>query len=59
MSTKLFIKRIFGDQTGATAIEYALLIAILGLGVITLGNGMGEAYKFMWDLLDTEIDAVT
>jgi Flp pilus assembly pilin Flp len=58
MPIKLLIKRIFGDQTGATAIEYALLIAILGLGVITIGNGMGDAYKFMWELLDTEIDAV-
>jgi Flp pilus assembly pilin Flp len=58
MPIELLIKRIFGDQTGATAIEYALLISILGLGVITIGHGMGDAYKFMWDLLNTRLGAV-
>lgn len=32
--------RFVRDETGATAIEYALLIAILGLGIITAAGGL-------------------
>ncbi|MFN3524024.1 MAG: Flp family type IVb pilin [Phenylobacterium sp.] len=34
------MKRLAGDERGATAIEYALLVAILGIGVITAASGL-------------------
>ena len=42
----LLIKRFFGDQSGATAMEYAMLVVFIGLaiavGAQALGGGMSN-----------------
>lgn len=41
-------KRFLADQSGATMIEYGLLLAILSLGLVTaftlLGNSLGNLF---------------
>jgi pilus assembly protein Flp/PilA len=45
----LLIKRFFGDQSGATAMEYAMLVVFVGLaiavGAQALGGGMSNLFK--------------
>ena len=36
---KTFVKRFCGDEQGATAIEYGLIAAIIGVGIIAALNG--------------------
>ena len=40
-----FFARLRADETGATAIEYGLLAALLGVALITAMNGMGSQLK--------------
>ena len=44
----LLIKRFFGDQSGATAMEYAMLVVFIGLaiaiGAQALGGGMSNLF---------------
>lgn len=45
------IKRIFFDQTGATAIEYGLIAALIAVAAIvamgSLGNQLSNNYGFV------------
>jgi pilus assembly protein Flp/PilA len=38
-----FIKRIFVDDTGATAIEYGLIAALIAVAAITAMGSLGNA----------------
>lgn len=40
MAARPALKRFARDERGATAIEYALLIAVLGLGIVTAASGL-------------------
>ncbi len=48
-----FMKRLAADQAGATAIEYGLVAALIGLAVvaavITLSGGVIGLYNFIID----------
>jgi pilus assembly protein Flp/PilA len=45
------VRRFARDARGATAIEYALLIAILGLGIITAASGLkNQIYNTLNDV---------
>lgn len=42
------VKGFLADERGATAIEYALLIAILGLGIISAASVLnGQIYNVL------------
>jgi pilus assembly protein Flp/PilA len=45
---KTIIKKLVGDNRGATAIEYGLIAAIIALGIITAAGNVGTklAAKF-------------
>ena len=38
-------RRFLGDETGATAIEYGLMTALIGLTIIGTVNAAGQAIK--------------
>jgi Flp pilus assembly pilin Flp len=38
-------RRFLGDETGATAIEYGLMTALIGLTIIGTVNAAGQAVK--------------
>lgn len=44
------VKRFANDESGATAIEYALIAAIMGVGLVSAFKGMrGEASNVLTD----------
>lgn len=38
-----FFKNLWNDQSGASAAEYALILAIVGTGIAVAAWGLGEA----------------
>ena len=46
---KSIVKRFASDESGATAIEYGLIAAIVGIGIIvglqTLRNGLNDLFE--------------
>ena len=45
------LKRLVGDETGATAIEYGLMAALISVAAITamgsLGNSLSNTFTFV------------
>lgn len=39
------LKELFGDETGATAIEYGLIVALVAIGIIGSLQFMGNSVK--------------
>jgi pilus assembly protein Flp/PilA len=52
--TKLFA-RFLQDQTGATAIEYALLAAGISLAIIAVVNGLGTTLNTKFTSINTSL----
>lgn len=52
---KRFLKTILGDKAGAAAAEYALILAVVGGGIILAMTNLGGAIK---DKIDTTTDAI-
>ena len=53
---KVKIAAFLSDESGATAIEYALLIALLGTGLVTTLSGMGNGVDNNLQLLGDTIE---
>ncbi len=49
------IGRIWRDQRGATAIEYGLLVTLIGISVIGIMASTGAGTRGMWLDLDSSI----
>ena len=45
------IKRFVKDESGATAIEYALIAAGIGIAIITAVNALGTAISDKFDFI--------
>lgn len=50
------IKKYLTDESGATAIEYSLLAAILGIGIIGITKSFGVAMTDIFDTVNNGID---
>lgn len=52
------VARFLKDESGATAIEYGLIAALIAVGIIaaatTLGNGLSNIFTGIGTRLDTE-----
>ena len=48
-----FIKTFLNDESGATAIEYGLIVALIAVVIVgaitTIGTGMGEKFQEVSD----------
>lgn len=42
---KTFLKSFLNDETGASAAEYALILAVIGVGIATAATGLGTAIQ--------------
>ena len=51
------ISRFLADQTGATAIEYGLIVAVLSLTIVAGVGNAGNALQNMWSDLATRFDS--
>ncbi len=54
------LSKFFKDESGATAIEYGLIAALVSVAAIAALTGMGESLTTMFETVDTELtSAVT
>jgi len=49
--------RLRSDKRGATAIEYGLIAALIGVAIISSLQKLGGGTNGMWGKLDTQLDA--
>ena len=57
MRIRRHIRGLRTDESGATAIEYALICGIMGLALIAVA-GTGGSLEVLWDRLAQVVDAV-
>ena len=51
------IRRFFKDESGATAIEYGLLAALIAVACIVALEAMGTSLSGMFEGVKTKLDA--
>lgn len=49
--------RFLKDESGATAIEYGLLAALIAVGIITAASSLGTSISGLFDDIGGELDA--
>ncbi|MFL0671151.1 MAG: Flp family type IVb pilin [Erythrobacter sp.] len=49
MSWKEKIATIWYDQTGATAVEYGLILAVIFLAMVGAAEAFGQTFINLWD----------
>ena len=54
---KNLMKKIWREEEGATAVEYALMVALIAVVIIVAVKSLGESVSTKFDLVATEIDA--
>lgn len=42
------IRRFIGDENGATAIEYSLIIAVISMAIVGGASAVGSNLQFLW-----------
>lgn len=48
-----FVTKFLNDESGATAIEYGLIAALIGVAIITVVNNVGTEVKGTFSDVDT------
>ena len=55
-----FIKRLFSDRSGATAIEYGLILALIVLAMLSALQAFADGTITMWETVSTKTaDAIS
>jgi pilus assembly protein Flp/PilA len=52
---KNFVARFLKDESGATAIEYGLIAALIGVGIITAATTLGDQISLTFGQISTEL----
>ena len=52
---KLFFARFANDESGATAIEYGLIAALIGVGIIVAATSLGTQLSETFSTIATKI----
>ena len=50
-----FLNRLGTDETGATAIEYGLIVALIAVAAITALQSLGNELSTTFNNIDTEL----
>ena len=53
------LARSVNDESGATAIEYGLIAALLGLAIVVGAGALGNALSDQWVRIATKMENVT
>lgn len=53
------LRKFAQDESGATAIEYGLIAALISVAGISAFNAMGDSLQGMFETVSTEIDNAT
>ena len=56
--SKIF-SRFLKDESGATAIEYGLIAALIGVGIITAAGLLGDEISATFDSIRTELSTAS
>lgn len=60
---KKLLNEFLTDESGATAIEYGLIAALIGISIIVGGKAMGDAlntkFECTAEILDSETNSTT
>ena len=56
--SKLFA-RFLKDESGATAIEYGLIAALIGVGIIAAAGGLKDQIVGIFDYIGNELDSAS
>ena len=54
-----FIRSLIRDESGATAIEYGLIAALVSVAAIAALSAMGDSLDSMFTKVSTELDNAT
>ncbi|AOL94642.1 Flp family type IVb pilin [Porphyrobacter sp. LM 6] len=54
-----FLRDIADDTTGATAIEYGLIVSLIVIAMIAALNGFAGSAIGMWNNVSTQVNSVT
>ena len=49
------MKRFIANESGATAVEYGLLAALIAVAIITAVTSLGSTLSSKFDLINTEV----
>jgi len=50
------LKKLFKDESGATAIEYGLIAALLSVAIIAALSAVGDSLETTYTAVSTELD---
>ncbi len=56
---KNLFAKFLKDESGATAIEYGLLAALIAVGIIVTAGTLGDSLNTTFTKVSTELDAAT
>lgn len=59
MGTKAFIKRLLDDTSGATAVEYGVIIALIIIAMVTALQSLANSTIAMWNGVETKVEEAT
>jgi pilus assembly protein Flp/PilA len=51
--------RFIKDESGATAIEYGLIAALIGVAIITAATSLGTQLSSTFNVIDTKLQDAT
>jgi len=53
------IARFMNDESGATAIEYGLIAALIAVGIIAAATTLGNSLSGLFNTISDELDGAT
>jgi pilus assembly protein Flp/PilA len=53
------LKQFVADQSGATAIEYALIAVLVGIAIIGAVTALGDSLQAIFSSVATQLDSVS
>ncbi|MBN9314887.1 MAG: Flp family type IVb pilin [Devosia sp.] len=53
------VARFVNDESGATAIEYGLIAALIAVGIIAAATALGGSLSGLFETISTKLDTAT
>lgn len=53
------VARFVNDESGATAIEYGLIAALIAVGIIAAATALGGSLSGLFNTISTELNTAT
>ncbi|MXP25483.1 Flp family type IVb pilin [Altererythrobacter indicus] len=59
MHPRSFVKKVWKDKKAATAVEYALILALIAIAILVGVSQLGSSNKANWDRVATRVSEET